>query len=392
MKKATVKTEDRDKVLTELYEIIRDAVRKRASDIHFNSMENGGRIRIRVDGALQTFRTIDKKEYQAFCDAMKVMAAMNLDEKRIPQDGRCQLSIENKPVDLRISSVPSVFGENICMRILSREALCLDICKAGFNEKQLETVRKWYAKPHGIMLVTGPTGSGKTTVLYMIINELNKEFRNVVSVEEPVEYTIPGVNQIPLNPRAGLTFSSAMRAVFRQDPDVVMVGEIRDLETSQLMVQAALTGHFLISTLHTNTATDAVIRLKDIGVAPFLLRETLVGIMSQRLVRVLCKDCKEKYTPDDATLKHFGLRKQEYYKAVGCKNCNNSGYRGRRGIYELFEPSQAAMNMMINGCSGEEFRRQAISDGMITLLQDGLDKAAQGITTIEEVSLVTGGV
>jgi type IV pilus assembly protein PilB len=392
MKKATVKIEDREKILTALYELIRDSIKKRATDIHFNCLENGGRIRIRVDGALQTVKTIDKKEYQGICDALKVMAALNLEERRLPQDGRCQLSIENKSVDLRISSVPSVFGENICMRILSREALCLDIGKAGFNEQQLKTVRKWYNKPHGAVLVTGPMGSGKTTVMYMILNELNRESRNVISVEEPVEYTIPGVNQIQINPRAGLTFSAAMRAILRQDPDVIMVGEIRDLETSQMIVQAAITGHFILSTLHTNTATDAVIRLKDIGIEPFLIRDTVTGIINQRLVRVLCKDCKEKYLPDDITLQRFGLEKKEYYKAAGCKNCNNSGYRGRRGIFELYEPSQASMNMLIKGCNGDELRKQAISDGMITLLQDGLDKAAQGITTLEEVAIVTGGV
>ena len=387
-----MKTEGKDKIQTAVDEIILDSIRKRASDIHFNCFDNEVKVRIRVDGALQTVKTIEKKGYQAICDAIKTMAGLNLEERRVPQDGRCQLSVENKAVDMRVSAVPCMFGENICMRILAREDLCLDVSKAGFNDQQLKTIRKWCSRPHGIILFSGPVGSGKTTNMYMILNELNIESRNIISVEDPVEYTIPGISQIQINPRAGLTFSSAMRAALRQAPNIIMVGEIRDLETSNLIVQAALTGHFVISSLHTNTATDAVIRLKDIGVEPFLIKDTVTGIMNQRLVRRLCKDCREKYVPDDVTLEYFKLKKQEYYKAVGCKNCNNIGYRGRTGIYELFEPSHKAMELFLKGCNGEEFRRQALNDGMISLFQDGVAKAEQGITSLEDVLQVTGGI
>lgn len=391
MKKEIKKTEDKQTIQAKWDEMIFDAVSKRASDIHLNSLENGGRFRIRVDGALQTLKTIDKKEYQGFCDAMKGMAALNLEEKRLPQDGRCVMSIDNKSIDLRISTVPTIFGENVCARVLSPGSLCLDLGKAGFNDQQLKTIRKWCSTPHGIILITGPMGSGKTTVMYMILNELNIESRNVISVEDPVEYAIPGVSQIPINPRVGLTFSSAMRAALRQDSDVVMVGEIRDLETSNIIVEVALTGHLVLSTLHTNTATDAVIRLKDIGVEPFLIKDTVTGIMNQRLVRRLCEDCRQKYVPDDVILKRFDLKKQEYFKAVGCKSCSGTGYRGRTGIYELFEPSHKAMELFLKGCNGEEFRKQALSDGMISLFQDGVAKTEQGITSLEEVLQVTGG-
>ena len=226
----------------------------------------------------------------------------------------------------------------------------------------------------------------------MILNELNKESSNVFSVEDPVEYTIPGVNQVQINPRAGLTFSSTIRAILRQDPDVVMVGEIRDFETVQIMVETAITGHLVLSTLHTNTATEAVLRLKDLGLEPFLIKDAVTGIINQRLVRILCKECREKYVPDDITLQHFKLKKQEYYKAAGCKSCNSTGYRGRCGIYELYEPGHTTMNMLLKGCSDEELRGHALGEGMISLFQDGVSKAEQGITSLEEVIRAASGV
>jgi general secretion pathway protein E len=303
------------------------------------------------------------------------------------------MKVDKKELDLRISTVPCIYGEIVCIRILQRETLCLDISRANFNPTQMETVKRWYSRPNGVVLVTGPTGSGKTTVLYMILNELNKEKVKVVSIEDPVEYTFEGVNQIPVNPKLGLTFHRAMRAVLRQDPDVVMIGEIRDLETSQIMIQAALTGHLVLSSLHTNTATDGIIRLRDMGVEPFLIKDCLVGIMSQRLVRVLCKDCRKAYVPDDITMQYLGLdKKQKFYKAVGCSKCNNIGFRGRNAIFEMFEPSNASMSMLFNGCTAEEFRRQALSEGMVSMFKHGIEKAAAGVTTLEEVVRATGGM
>lgn len=373
--------------------LIRDSIENNASDMLFQISGNDARVRIRVDGVLRTVETFDMKKHQKICDCIKEMAGMDLNEKRKPQDGRILLSLAKKDVNLHVSSVPCIFGENIHLKMLSNESVCLDLEKSGMSEEQIETVRKWYNKPNGVILVTGPVGSGKTTVLYMILKELNRERNNVLTVEDPVEYTFEGISQIPINPRAGLTFGTAIKAILRQDPDIIMIGETRDLETSSLLVQAALTGHLVLSSLYTNTATDAMIRLKDIGVEPlFLVRETLIGITSQRLVRILCKECREKYIPEDITLRHFGLKKQEYYKAVGCKKCNYSGYTGRTGIFELFEPSPSTMELFLKGCNREELRNKAISEGMGTLFHDGIAKSAQGITTIEEVIRVTGGI
>jgi len=348
---------------------------------------------VRSNGALKTLHDITKEEHQGLCTHIKELFKGDPNETRRPQDGRILVKVDQQDLDLRVSTAPCIHGESVCIRILQREALCLDIGRAHFNPRQMETLKRWYGRPNGVVLVTGPTGSGKTTVLYMILNELNKEKVKVISIEDPVEYAFAGVNQIPVNPKLGLTFSRAMQTVLRQDPDVVMISEIRDLETGQIMVQAAMTGHLILSTLHTNTATDGVIRLRDIGIEPFLIKDCLVGIMSQRLVRVLCKDCRKAYVPDDITMQYLGLDKgQTFYQAVGCGKCHNIGFRGRNAIFEMFEPSQASMNLLLKGCTAEELRRQALGEGMVPMFRDGIEKAAAGVTTLEEVIRATGGM
>ncbi len=369
--------------------LILDAVRQRASGIHIECLKDSVGVRLRIDGALKAFKRLGQEEGLLLRNGMKELAALDVMERR-PQDGRILLKENGKDVDIRVASAPSVYGDSICARILSRSDLVLDIAKAGLSAKQLETVKKWSRRPNGLVLVTGPAGSGKTSLLYMILNSLDRESNKIYTVEDPVEYAFEGISQMPIAPQIGLTFPSALRAVLRQDPDIIMAGEIRDSETVLLLTEAALTGHLVLSTLHTDTATGAAIRMKDIGVEPFLLRDSLVGVVSMRLVRALCKECRKEYAPDAATIKRLGLPQRKYYKAVGCESCKGSGYVGRVGIYELFEPSEAGMGMLINGCSHEEFRKQAISEGMATLLEDGLSKAAQGITTIEEVMLMAG--
>ena len=369
--------------------LILDAIRQRASDIHIECFKDVVNIRLRIDGALRIFKSLGKEEGLLVCNGMKELACLDPMERR-PQDGRILLMETGKNVDVRVASAPSIHGESICARILSQSDLVLDIARAGLSEQQLETVRKWSRRPNGIILVTGPTGSGKTTLLYMILNELNKATNKIYTIEDPVEYAFEGINQMQVSPQSGLTFSAAMRAVLRQDPDIIMISEIRDSETVMLMTQAALTGHLILSTIHTETATAAVTRMKDIGAVPFLIRDVLTGVISMRLVRSLCKECREEYVPDAATQKQFCLKQQKYFKAVGCASCNNTGYRGRTGIYELLEPGDAAMGLLLNGCTPEEFRKQSIRDGMATLFEDGMSKAAQGITTIEEVIRVAG--
>lgn len=371
-------------------DLIKDAVSRNATDLHLEIFEDRGRARFRIDGMLQTVQEFDKKTYLELADKFKEMAALNLQEKRLPQDGRILIDVSGERVDLRISASPCCFGENITLRLLRRTQLCLDLKRANLNPQQSKTLASWYNSPNGVVLVTGPTGSGKTTVLYMILNELNKDSKKVCSIEDPIEYAFDGVCQMAINPKMGITFPYAMRSVLRSDPDVIMVGEIRDLDTAQCMVQMSLTGHLVLSTLHTNTATEAVIRLRDIGIEPFLIKDTLNGITSQRLVRKLCPECRKQYTPDKITKDYLGLKKQKFFKSVGCKKCNNSGYKGRIAIFELFELSNASKELLLRNCSPAELRKQAIADGMQTLFQDGIAKAAEGQTSLEEVLRVAG--
>ena len=388
-----MKTENRAKAQETVDSTIAEAVKAGATDIHFQCFEKGAKIRFRIDRVLQTAKTIGKDEHHDICETFKGMFMGNPQETRLPQDGRCLMKIGKKEIDLQISTAPCVFGESVIVRISSRETQhCFELSKSGMSDDQMATIRKWSARPNGIVLVTGPGSSGKTAVLYGIVNELDKETRSIYTVEDPVEYAIEGVSQIPINSQVGLTFSSALRCILRQDPDVILVGETRDIETCEVMAQMALAGHMVFSSLQTNTATDAVIRLKDIGLDTFLIKDTLAGVTCQRLVRVLCSKCRQSYTPDDFTLEHYGIPKQEYFKAAGCAECGHTGYHGRVGIYELYEPGHATMSMLLKGCSAAELRAQAVSEGMATLFKDGMAKAAAGVTSIDEVLRVLGGV
>ncbi len=367
--------------------IIQDAVTQRASDIHLEIFEDGPSIRLRVDGVLRVVSRPSPEDYAAICAAAKDAANFEMGEPPRLQDGRLRPAPD---LDIRVSTYPCCYGENITMRLLQKSQISLDLNHVGLTEAQLGTLRRWARSPNGVLLVTGPTGSGKTTVLYSILNELNEPTVKICSIEDPVEYTIGGICQLPINPRSGITFSTALRATLRQDPDIILVGEIRDLQTTELIIQASLTGHLVLSTLHTNSATQAPTRLRDIGVEPFLIKETLLGVTSQRLLRRLCVQCREEYEPDSVTIERLGIPRGAYFRAIGCDQCTG-GYRGRLGVFELLELSPACKMLLLKGCSEAELRSQAVSEGMTTMWQAGIVKAREGVTSIEEIVRVIGG-
>jgi len=369
-------------------EVIDQAFRSRASDIHWECFLDGARVRTRVDGVMSVFREHDCETHRDYCRAIKSMAGLDPDQCRLPQDGRILFSDR---LDVRCSTYPCVDGESITMRLLGRADVCIDIREVGLSDDHSARLKDWYSRPNGVLLVTGPTGSGKTTVLYSVLHEVNKVSHKVCSVEDPVEYTITGVNQVQINPKIGVTFGSALRNTLRQDPDIILVGEVRDLETAQIIIQAAMTGHLVLSTLHTNNASDALIRLRDIGLAPFMIKDTLIGVMSQRLIRKLCLKCREPYEPDPMLRKHLALPDGTFFRPKGCPECNGTGYRGRMGIFEQFEMTAGCKALFLENCTPEEFRTRAIAEGMKTLWDDAVAKAAQGVTSVEEVVRVTGG-
>ncbi|MFB1002274.1 MAG: ATPase, T2SS/T4P/T4SS family, partial [Pseudomonadales bacterium] len=322
---------------------------------------------------------------------IKVMAKLDIAEKRIPQDGRISIRIGGREIDLRVSTMPSSNGERVVMRLLDKQAGRLNLSSLGMEKKELARFKKILHRPHGIVLVTGPTGSGKTTSLYAGLSELNDASRNILTVEDPIEYNIEGIGQTQVNNKADMTFARGLRAMLRQDPDVVMVGEIRDSETADIAVQASLTGHLVLSTLHTNTAVGAVTRMFDMGVEPFLLSSSLVGVVAQRLIRVLCPDCKAPYLPDNTEREFLGLGEHvghSMFKPVGCKRCNNSGYRGRRGIYEIVSIDSNIRRMIHDKVSEDVMIKEARLSGR-SILDDGKEKVLEGITTVEEILRVT---
>jgi len=382
-------TENNQKAYINLKKIITDSINSRASDIHFQYFEDEGIIRHRIDGVLKPVGRRSLEHYNAICYEIKSMAEMDVQITHIAQDGRITFN-DDPDKDLRVHVSPCVFGETVVIRILSKSTPLLALEKQGFSTEQLEQIKRWITKPHGLILVCGPTGSGKTTTLYSILDKLNKDSIKIITIEDPVEYTIRGIVQIPINPKVGRTFPSTMRSVVRQDPDVIMIGEIRDTETAQIIIQMALTGHLVFSTLHTQTATESIIRLRDIGVEPFLIDNTLIGTISQRLVRKLCEHCKEEHIPNDIEKEALGLSAEKYYRPRGCEKCGNGGYYGRMGIFEILEMNQEIKEMLLKECNTEQLRKLAIKQGMKTMRQDGLDKAARGITSIEEVIRVAG--
>ena len=375
-------------VIRAVNRLIADAVDARASDIHVEPAEDRVVVRMRVDGVLVEAPSLPPSMRSALVSRIKVMAELNIAERRLPQDGRMRVAVRGNEIDLRVATAPSIHGETVVLRILDRANLALDFEVLGFDAQLADRLRHVLTKPFGIVLVTGPTGSGKTTTLYAALSEMNSGARKILTVEDPIEYRLPGIVQTQVNSAIGLTFSTALRSFLRQDPDVMMVGEIRDLETAQIAVQAALTGHTILSTLHTNTAAGAVTRLLDMAVEPFLLTSTLNAVLAQRLVRRLCDECREPYQPSATQLAAIGLPVSDtptFYHAKGCAKCNNSGFRGRVALIELLVIDDAIGQLILNRADSREIVRMASSTALSTMLSDGINKLSAGLTTIEEV-------
>jgi type II secretion system protein E len=378
-------------------EILSEAIEVRASDIHVESQESGLKLRYRIDGVLQK-QSLPPEMNQfraAIISRLKIMAKMNIAEKRLPQDGRIKLRVSGREVDVRVSMIPMLHGEGVVMRVLDKSNLNFSLRGVGMPEQVYEQFQKLIRLPHGIVLVTGPTGSGKTTTLYSALSEIQSEDVKIVTTEDPIEYQLEGINQIQVHHKVGLTFAACLRAILRHDPDVVLVGEIRDLETAENATQASLTGHMVFSTLHTNDSASAFMRLCDMGVEPFLVASTIEGVLAQRLVRVLCDECKESYRPDVNDLpSDFPTEARldprlRVYRPVGCEACRRTGYRGRMGIYELLVSNEAIRQLATEQVSSEVIKQAAIKSGMQTLRTDGWNKVLAGTTTIEEVLRVT---
>jgi type IV pilus assembly protein PilB len=370
--------------------IVMQAVKDRASDIHIEPEENMVRVRYRIDGILREAQELPKHLQNVLASRIKVMARMDISETRNPQDGRVQLKMESRNLDLRVSTFPTVFGENIVIRILDKTSVLLGLSELGFGDNDLKEFNKIIQRPNGILLVTGPTGSGKTTTLYAALSTINSMERNIITIEDPVEYEIPLIRQTQINPRAGLTFANGLRSILRQDPDVIMVGEIRDKETAEIAIQASLTGHLVFSTLHTNDAASSLTRLLDMGVEPYLIATSVIAILAQRLVRLICPYCKEKYTPPPEVLKGLHINEKfDAYHGKGCPKCKNTGFLGRIGIFEMLLINDDIKEMITSKRSAGEIKKKAISQGMRTLFEDGLEKIKKGDTTIEEVLRVT---
>jgi type IV pilus assembly protein PilB len=370
--------------------LTKQAVKMKASDIHIEPLENNIRIRFRVDGELQEIMAPEKISHSAIVTRIKIMGRMNIAEKRVPQDGRVEMNLDGKDVDMRISIMPTVYGEKVVIRLLDRSSVLMSKTELGFSPKNLEVFDRIIQHPHGIILVTGPTGSGKTTTLYAVLQELNKINRNIITVEDPVEYRLDGVNQSQVNVKAGLTFASGLRSILRQDPDIIMVGEIRDQETAQIAVRAAITGHLVLSTIHTNDSVSTVSRLMDMGIEPFMVSSSVVGIMAQRLVKRICTNCKESYVPAEKERRLLGLANGAFiYRGVGCNACNHTGYRGRTGIHEIL-PMYDSIKTLVDTRQPTEVIRAAASEmGMVTLRESCKQLVLAGVTTVDELIRMT---
>jgi len=372
--------------------LIESAIDGEASDIHIEPYEDTLRIRYRIDGILFDQEAPPRRLQAAVTSRIKLMAEMNIAERRLPQDGRIRVTLRGRRVDIRVSTIPTVHGESIVMRLLDRSSVFLPLEKLGFAPDTQRHFEALIKRPHGIVLVTGPTGSGKTTTLYGALDKINSPDRKIITVEDPVEYQLKGVNQIPVKPKIGLTFATGLRHIVRQDPDVILIGEIRDLETAEIAIQAALTGHLVFSTLHTNDAPGAITRLQDMGVEPYLVASVLEGVLAQRLVRRICAACRVPDTPNPADLEALGIAGAagaRLWRGRGCDECRSTGYRGRTGIYELFPITEDARSLILRRVPSRDIRREAIEAGMLTLRLDGWRKACEGVTTVEEILRVT---
>jgi general secretion pathway protein E len=370
------------------------AVKDRSSDIHIEPAQNRLKIRYRVDGILYDKLLPPKHVQSALISRIKIMAKMNIAEKRLPQDGRIEIRIADKNIDIRVSTIPTAFGERVVLRLLDKSNVLLTVFDLGMPEDRLKDFDKLIRSSHGIVLVTGPTGSGKTTTLYAALSTINTEDINIITIEDPVEYQIEGIGQIQVNPKIELTFAKGLRSIVRQDPDVILVGEVRDLETAEIAIQSALTGHLVFSTLHTNDSASAVTRLIDMGIEPFLVTSSVIAILAQRLVRTVCDSCKEEYTPDEESLENIGITPEmivgkKIYRGRGCPSCLNTGYRGRTGIFELMILDDTLKNLILKTSDANAIKRKAVEQGMVTLRRSGAKKVLDGITTIEEIFRVT---
>lgn len=374
--------------------ILLQAVMVKASDIHFESFENEFRIRYRVDGVLREKIPVPVLFANGIISRIKVMANMDIAERRLPQDGRILLTIRGNSVDIRISTLPTNYGESVVMRILDKSSVSLDLARLGMVPENLKTIKHLMKKPNGIILVTGPTGSGKTTTLYACLNHVNVTGLKIITIEDPVEYEIDGIMQIQVNPETGVTFAKCLRSILRQDPDIILVGEIRDLETLEIAIQASLTGHLVLSTLHTNDAPSTITRLVNMGLKPYLITASLAAVISQRLVRKICQECREEYTPDEGIINEFNLQDYQlqdkhFYKGRGCNNCNRTGYKGRMSILEIMQITEDICSHIIKQSSTETLGEIARNNGMQTLLESGLSAVHRGLTTLEEVERET---
>ena len=383
-------SQDDAPIIKLLNAVFSQAIRANASDIHIEPFETQLRVRFRIDGQLKTMLTPKPGLAGMLVSRIKVMAKLDIAEKRLPQDGRIALKLGGRAVDLRVSTIPSNYGERVVMRLLDKSAGLLDLADLGMPDQVLSHIEQLLARPHGIFLVTGPTGSGKTTTLYAGLSRLNDSQRNIMTIEDPVEYNIAGISQTQVNTKTNMTFAKGLRAILRQDPDVVMIGEIRDLETAEIAVQSSLTGHLVLSTLHTNTAVGAVTRLRDMGIEPFLLASSLTGVLAQRLVRRLCPHCKELHHADAAECALLNVEEAAIYRAQGCDQCNFTGYQGRLGIYELIRIDEPVQQMIHAGASELEIERY-VRQHTPSLQQTSLARVLAGETSLEEVLRVTQG-
>jgi type IV pilus assembly protein PilB len=370
--------------------VMQQAIKERASDIHFEPFEREFKIRYRVDGALYEMAPPPVHLATSVISRVKVMANMNIAERRIPQDGRIMTTVNGKPVDMRVNSLPTQHGESVVLRVLDRSSVNLDLESLGMNKPLFDYIVETIQKPNGIFIVTGPTGAGKTTTLYAALRRINTIDSKLITAEDPVEYEMDGIMQVPINDAVGLTFAKALRSFLRQDPDRIMVGEMRDLETAQIAIQASLTGHLVLSTLHTNDSAGAVTRLVDMGVEPFLVSATLEGVLAQRLLRTICKTCRAEYQPSSHVLNQLGLSREDiggrpFFTGAGCSTCGNSGYKGRKGIYELLDITDPLRDLITGRAPTLVLRQKAIELGMVTLREDGLRSIYDGDTTVEEV-------
>jgi general secretion pathway protein E len=382
--------------------LINRAVEQRASDIHIEPFENELKIRYRIDGVLHDMESPPRRQQAAIVSRVKIMAKLNIAERRLPQDGRIKLRTMGKEIDLRVSTLPTLYGESVVLRILDRSSIVLDLEQLGFPADTLAELERLIVRPYGMILVTGPTGSGKTTTLYGALEKINSPDKKIITIEDPVEYQVNGVNQIHVKPQIGLTFANGLRSIVRQDPDVIMVGEIRDPETAEIAVQAALTGHLVFSTLHTNDAAGAVSRLLEMGVEDYLLASSLLGVLAQRLVRKVCPRCRAEVPHGEALLgagdmtraaaerfSHVAVNGAPIYRAVGCEECSGTGYRGRSGIYELLLMNESIRELILKHASADVIKAAAVTNGMRTLRDDGWLKVREGVTTVAEVVRVT---